>query len=282
MQQRRKIAAIIAAIMVVGSTGVSAEKETGAITNPYYEFAAEVDYFEANPFLSNSIWIDFFASTKKEKELGPVRNSMTISEELQKMVLESIPVTTSSVTEQIDESTGKMVQEVIEEPEPTPEPRYGVDFTRIREKYPNKPFVKNVLTDEMQEYLNKKEAETGIPGAAIVAHAIWEVGWKLSTPKAGGKDSMNLFNIKNCNGNYVVMAGAKWQCYSSYIESVDGYIELITTKPRYAKAYEHIKNGGDIATYYRMLGDAGYYEANKNTYVNNCMSIINANKLLAK
>jgi len=161
------------------------------------------------------------------------------------------------------------------------EPRYGVDFARIRAKYPNKPFVKKVLTDEMQEHLNKREAETGIPGAVIIAQAIWEVGWDLKTPKGNGKDSRNLFNIKNCDGNYVVMAGSKWQCYNSYIESVDAYIELITTKERYSKAYEYIKNGGDMKTYYRMLGDAGYYESSKDSYSSNCMTIIKANQLLA-
>lgn len=163
-----------------------------------------------------------------------------------------------------------------------PEPRYGVDFTHIREVFPNRPFVKKVLTEEMEDYLNEVEAESGIPGAVMIAQAIWEVGWELYTPKGGGRDSRNLFNIKNCNGDYVVMAGSRWQCYDSYKDSIDGYIKLITTQPIYANAYQHIKNGGDIETYYRMLGDAGYYEASKDSYTSNCMSIIRTNHLIAK
>ena len=249
MQRKGKIAALIAAIMVVGSTGVQAA-----------EVKRYSRYNEMGPF-------PLYQQIKWEKNDLLVNNDFVFNPFFDsRMALLLKPAEESK-------------EETVAEPELVP--KYGVDFTRIRERYPNRPFVKEVLTDEMQEHLNKREAETGIPGAVIIAQAIWEVGWDLNTPKGGGRDSMNLFNIKNCDGNYVVMAGDKWQCYNSYIEAVDAYIELITTLPNYAEAYAYIKNDGDIKKYYRMLGDAGYYEAPKDTYSGNCMSIIKANKLLA-
>jgi len=256
MQMKGKIAALIAAITVVGSTGgVYAEdeiilKRETSLLNPITMLRLRI---WSNPDL---VW--------RYRVILPLELDNDETEIKSEVVPEAMAEPTPEPT-----------------PTPIPQPKYGVDFTRIREKYPNKPFVKKVLTKEMEEYLNQREVETGIPGAVIMAQAIWEVGWDLKTPKGNGRDSRNLFNIKNCDGNYVVMAGSRWQCYDSYIASVDAYIKLITTQPRYAKAYEHIKNGGDMNTYYRMLGDAGYYEAPKDTYSGNCMSIIKANRLIA-
>lgn len=254
MQKKGRIAAIIAAIAVVGNMGAA-----------YAEEGKEKKYY--GPVMMS-----------EEPKYLRIFDADVIKREIISMLVKKPAKVVETIVKDSELNTEEKVLEV----ESIPEPRYGVDFTRIRQKYPNKPFVKKVLTDEMQEYLNKREAETGIPGAVIMAQGIWEVGWNLSTPKGGGRDSLNLFNIKNCDGNYVVMAGSKWQCYNSYMESVEGYIELISKQPRYAKAYEHIKNGGDIETYYRLLGDAGYYEGDKDAYVRNCMSIINANKLFAK
>lgn len=276
--QKKRIAAIIAASMV-GSTGVAQAAEGEKIDK----------WLDSSPFIvqQQDNTINLYPATPENRLLVLLKDVNEDSKKAPVITLKTAPVITIDLPEKKAEPVQEVLPEppVVEaepEPEPILEPRYGVDFTRIRAIFPNRPFVKKVLTDEMKEHLNKREAETGIPGAAIVAQAIWEVGWDLNTPKGGGRDSMNLFNIKNCDGNYVVMIGCKWQCYNSYIESVDSYIELITTQPRYAKAYEHIKNGGDIKTYYRMLGDAGYYEASKDTYSNSCMSIINANGLLAK
>lgn len=258
VMNKRRVAAILAAIMVLSTGGAayavndSSRESFDLIESVLKPIGVTWLRLWSN---SDSVWDSYWGKEQvAETDVDEVENT---------------------------EDTSEIVPEPIPEPIPEPQPKYGVDFTRVKELYPNRPFVKKVLTDEMEAHLNKVEIETGIPGAVIMAQAIWEVGWELNTPKGGGRDSLNLFNIKLCEGEYVVMIGSRWQCYDSYIDSVDGYVRLITTLPRYAKAYEHIKNGGDIATYYRMLGEAGYYEHSIDDYTRKCVSIIETNQLLA-
>lgn len=250
MHNLKKIIAIFVVIMVVSSTVVgAAELEAKESTH--------TSFFDHPLVIS---FLEFFGISNTEKEE------------------KDEPVVAKKKVEIVDEPKEKKEAEKIEEKKP----KYGVDFSEIRERYPNKKFVKYVLTDEVEEHLNKVEAETGIPGAVIIAQAICEVGWDLSTPKGRGIDSYNLFNIKNCDGNYVYWGGCKYQCYDSYIDAIDAYVELITTLPRYSKAYQNLQKGGDFFTYFWQIGEAGYYEASKKTYSNNCVSIINSNDLVAK
>ena len=170
MQNLKKIATLIAAIVIGSSTVVGAE-----------EFKPTVKF--TGPIRNESLMISQLTS--------PSWKPKSIFELL------CIDFKLPKINELAEEKTEEVVDEVVE-------PKYGINLTEIREKYSNRPFVKEVLTDEVAEFLDKKEVETGIPGAVIIAQAIWEVGWDLSTAKENGKDSHNLFTARNAQRNGIL------------------------------------------------------------------------------
>lgn len=111
----------------------------------------------------------------------------------------------------------------------------------------------------------------GVDHRVLLAQSALETGWGRSIlADHAGRSSNNLFNIKAGSfwqGPSVGVSTlefvhglpqqqhARFRAYASFAESMDDYVGLLRTQPRYAAALE---NAGDSARFIHSLADAGY------------------------
>jgi peptidoglycan hydrolase FlgJ len=113
--------------------------------------------------------------------------------------------------------------------------------------------------------------ELGVDADTIIAHAALETGWGRSMPTdANGQPSFNLFGIKAGGGwrgavqqartreffgGEMQEVDAGFRAYSSPAHSVQDYVGLLKSSPRYAAA---LNTGSDVAAFARGLTGGGY------------------------
>ncbi len=113
--------------------------------------------------------------------------------------------------------------------------------------------------------------ELGVDPDVVIAHAALETGWGKSVPTAAdGSPSFNLFGIKagrswkgavQSAGTHEFMRGgmqqvrADFRAYASPEQSIQDYVGLLKSSPRYAGA---LNTGGDVQAFARGLASGGY------------------------
>lgn len=113
--------------------------------------------------------------------------------------------------------------------------------------------------------------ELGVDPDTIIAHAALETGWGQSVPaSADGQTSFNLFGIKagagwtgaavaspthEFAGGSLNEVSASFRAYASPEQSIQDYVGLLKSNPRYAGA---LGTGGDAAAFARGLQQGGY------------------------
>ena len=117
----------------------------------------------------------------------------------------------------------------------------------------------------------KVQQALGIPFDVVIAQAALETGWgKKIVKKESGESSNNLFNIK-ADGDWqgesarkdtlefeqgaMVKKTAPFRVYSSIKESINDYINFLSTSDRYQQALQHNDNP---AHFLHELAKAGY------------------------
>lgn len=142
------------------------------------------------------------------------------------------------------------------------------DETKLGEKSEN--FSPRDFIERLAPMVKKAAEQLGIPAGVIIAQAALETGWGQSLPGGPNGSSNNLFGIKatsNWEGRtsisqtYEFVEGtmqkksAAFRAYDSWQESVDDYVKLISTSPRYQEA---LKTEGDGYKYLQILQKSGY------------------------
>jgi len=149
-----------------------------------------------------------------------------------------------------------------------------------------------VSFDSPQDFVNSLtsaakyvEKEIGIPYKVVIAQAALETGWgKKIIVNDSGNSSFNLFNIK---------ADARWQgekvdkntlefeqgtmvhkkepfrLYQSFTESVNDYVNFLSSNDRYEKA---LNNPGNVEHFLQGIQEAGY--ATDPQYANKILSVL--------
>ena len=129
-----------------------------------------------------------------------------------------------------------------------------------------KDFVSALL-----EPAQKVEKQLGVPFAVVIAQAALETGWgqKIIKDQDGGS-SNNLFNIKadsrwagdkvtkdtlEFEQGAMVKKSAPFRMYQSITDSVDDYINFLSTSERYQEALQHPSN---VEHFLQGLQKAGY------------------------
>ncbi len=113
--------------------------------------------------------------------------------------------------------------------------------------------------------------ELGVDPDALIAHAALETGWGQSLPgSADGRSSQNLFGIKagsnwqGATANTVTHeftngrmqpVSASFRAYDSPEQSMQDYVHVLKSSPRYAAA---LNTGTDVAAFARGLAHGGY------------------------
>jgi peptidoglycan hydrolase FlgJ len=121
------------------------------------------------------------------------------------------------------------------------------------------------------EPAKKVEQSLGVPFDVVIAQAALETGWGQKIIKTGaGNSSNNLFNIKadqRWQGEFtqkdtlefeqgaMVKKSAPFRVYQSLMDSVNDYIDFLSSSERYQKALQH---NGDAAQFLQGLSKAGY------------------------
>ena len=127
----------------------------------------------------------------------------------------------------------------------------------------------------------------GISPLGMLAQAALETGWGQRMPaKADGTPSLNLFGIKAGGGwngaeataTTVEVAGgvatprrAAFRAYGSVQESVNDFIGLLASSPRYREA---VAAGGSAQAYVAGIGKSGY--ASDPEYTNKLNGVLNS------
>ena len=123
----------------------------------------------------------------------------------------------------------------------------------------------------LMPYAKEAAKMLGVDPSILVAQAALETGWgQHIIQRADGESSHNLFNIKvgkNWAGSRAMVDVLEYEdgvavkkrdgfrAYGSYQESIDDYVALLKSNPRYSNALKH----GDNPEYYiNALQDAGY------------------------
>jgi peptidoglycan hydrolase FlgJ len=126
--------------------------------------------------------------------------------------------------------------------------------------------------------------ELGVDADSIIAHAALETGWGRSVPTAAdGSPGFNLFGIKagaswhgavNASRTSEFTAGrmeqvtANFRAYASPEQSIQDYVGLLKSSPRYAGALD---TGSDVTAFARGLQRGGY--ATDPDYVNKLTAV---------
>jgi flagellar protein FlgJ len=113
--------------------------------------------------------------------------------------------------------------------------------------------------------------ELGVDPDVVIAHAALETGWGRSVPTAAdGRPSFNLFGIKaggswkgavHSAGTHEFLHGsmqqvrADFRAYGSPEQSIQDYVGLLKSSPRYAGA---LNTGADVQAFARGLARGGY------------------------
>ena len=117
----------------------------------------------------------------------------------------------------------------------------------------------------------KAAAQLGIDPELVVAHAALESGWGRSLPAdSSGRTSFNLFGIKadprwtgstaaarthEFSAGRMQEVSANFRAYGSPEQSMQDYVDLLKSNPRYAGA---LNTGGDATAFARGLQRGGY------------------------
>jgi flagellar protein FlgJ len=123
----------------------------------------------------------------------------------------------------------------------------------------------------MTETAKIAEKKLGVPFEVVIAQAALETGWGQKIIKTSdGNSSHNLFNIKadaRWNGDKVnketlefehgtmVKKVAPFRAYDSLNESVNDYIDFLSSSDRYQSA---LQNNGNVEHFLHGLQQAGY------------------------
>ncbi len=113
--------------------------------------------------------------------------------------------------------------------------------------------------------------ELGVDPSTVIAHAALETGWGKSVPLgADGRPSFNLFGIKaggawkgdtstssthEFQGGQMRQVTADFRSYASPEQSMNDYVKLLQSSPRYASA---LGTGSDAAAFGQALQRGGY------------------------
>jgi flagellar protein FlgJ len=140
-----------------------------------------------------------------------------------------------------------------------------------------------------QDAAAQAAAQSGIPGAFMVAQAAHESGWgRHEIRNADGSTSHNLFAIKagpGWNGPVAevttteVLGGepqkvtAKFRAYTSYAESFQDYARMIKESPRYAGVMAQVSAAATPQDFAMSLQRAGY--ATDPAYADKLTRVIN-------
>jgi peptidoglycan hydrolase FlgJ len=111
----------------------------------------------------------------------------------------------------------------------------------------------------------------GVDPSTVIAHAALETGWGKSVPVgADGQPSFNLFGIKaggewkgdassasthEFQGGQMLQVKAQFRSYASPEQSINDYVKLLQSSPRYAAA---LGTGSDTAAFAQALQRGGY------------------------
>ena len=129
------------------------------------------------------------------------------------------------------------------------------------------------------------ERQLGVPFEVIIAQAALETGWgQKIIQKSDGQSSNNLFNIKadarwkgdkaiketlEFEQGSMVKKKAPFRVYNSLVESVNDYIEFLSSGDRYKEA---LKGSGNVEHFLQGIQKAGY--ATDPNYANKIMGIL--------
>ena len=138
----------------------------------------------------------------------------------------------------------------------------------------------------MTETAQIVEKKLGVPFEVVIAQAALETGWGQKIIKASdGSSSNNLFNIKadsRWNGDKInketlefehgamVKKNAPFRAYESLSESVNDYINFLSSNDRYQSA---LQNKGNVEHFLHGLQQAGY--ATDPNYANKILATLN-------
>lgn len=132
----------------------------------------------------------------------------------------------------------------------------------------------------------------GVSPKGMLAQAVLESGWGQRIPKtAEGRSSFNVFGIKaganwtgaravadtvEFNGTVARRQQAVFRAYDSIQDSVNDYVKLLGSSPRYSAA---LSSGSDPAAFVQAMGSSGY--ATDPEYVNKLKQILTSDRLQA-
>lgn len=136
----------------------------------------------------------------------------------------------------------------------------------------HEPTTPEAFVDEVLPYARQASQELGVRPEILVAQAALETGWgKHVIRHADGRSTFNFFNIKAHGDDWQGAAVARttfeyaegipqrvrdrFRAYDSPQAGFNDYVELVSTRPRYASALD---NSGDPRAYIEALQNAGY------------------------
>jgi peptidoglycan hydrolase FlgJ len=155
---------------------------------------------------------------------------------------------------------------------------------------PTSPLAPAQFMTQALPAITQAAKKLGVSPKGMLAQAVLESGWGQRIPKtAEGRSSFNVFGIKaganwtgaravadtvEFNGTVAKRQQAVFRAYDSIQDSVNDYVKLLGSSPRYSAA---LSSGSDPAAFVQAMGSSGY--ATDPQYVNKLKQILTSDRL---